>query len=138
MALVIPQIVHFDFGEDKINIFDMVSAMCTVNKGDLPIDIQWLFNGERVNSNDGLLISRTSQRISTISIESVQDRHRGTYTCEASNKAGTVKYSAELEVNGYYNFYVKNIAFLEFVAITIFNFIKSFLRLISSSKNQPV
>lgn len=79
---------------------DMVSASCTVNKGDLPINIYWLRNGQKIFSNDGISISRTNQRISILSIESVRDRHAGNYSCVAENKAGLVELSADLWVNG--------------------------------------
>lgn len=79
---------------------DMVSASCTVNKGDLPINIYWTRNGVKQFSNDGISISRTNQRISVLSIESVRDRHAGNYTCIAENKAGVVELSIYLWVNG--------------------------------------
>lgn len=78
----------------------MVSAYCTVNKGDLPINIYWKRNDRKIFSSDGILISRTSQRISVLSIESVRDRHSGNYTCTAENTAGNVEHSANLFVNG--------------------------------------
>lgn len=96
-----PQIVPFDFGEDAVFAMDMVSATCTVNKGDLPIEITWLQNGRRVYSNDGISISRPNQRLSTLSIESVRGRHSGNYTCLAKNHAGNVELIAPLLVNGY-------------------------------------
>lgn len=82
---------------------DMVSASCTVNKGDLPINIYWSRNGQKLYSNDGISISRTNQRISILSIESVRDRHSGNYTCIAENNAGSVNYTTPLWVNGTIN-----------------------------------
>lgn len=79
---------------------DMVSAHCTVNKGDLPIDINWERNGKKLFSNDGIMISQTNKRISVLSIESVRDRHSGNYSCVAKNVAGVYKHSAQLFVNG--------------------------------------
>lgn len=101
--LVLPQIVPFNFGDDEINAMDMVSASCTVNKGDFPINIYWTRNGHKIFSNDGISISRTNQRISILSIESVRDRHVGNYSCVAENKAGLVELSAYLWVNGTVN-----------------------------------
>lgn len=79
---------------------DMVSASCTVNKGDLPIKITWTRNNQSIYSNDGVSISRTNQRISILSIESVRDRHSGEFTCFAENSAGSVNYTTSLWVNG--------------------------------------
>ncbi|XP_049290927.1 Down syndrome cell adhesion molecule-like protein Dscam2 isoform X33 [Anopheles funestus] len=98
-VMVIPQIVPFDFGEDAVFAMDMVSATCTVNKGDLPIDIVWLLNGHKIYSNDGILISRPSPRLSTLSIESVRDRHSGNYSCIAMNHAGSMEHVTPLLVN---------------------------------------
>ncbi|XP_049290909.1 Down syndrome cell adhesion molecule-like protein Dscam2 isoform X16 [Anopheles funestus] len=106
-VMVLPQIVPFGFGEEQINQFDMVSTMCTVNKGDMPIEIVWEFTPtfpspgkpRKLYTNDGVLISRTSTRISTLSIDSVRDRHSGNYTCIAKNQAGMMEYTAVLFVN---------------------------------------
>jgi len=93
--------VPFDFGEETVNELDMVSASCTVNKGDLPVDIYWTKNGGRVYTNDGLIVTRNSQRLSVLSIESVRARHAGNYSCVATNNAGAITQSAMLAVNGY-------------------------------------
>lgn len=79
----------------------MATVNCAVTKGDLPIDIYWKLNDYKLmGSNDGILITRSGNRISTLSIESVRSRHSGNYTCVASNSAGTVEHSAMLYVNG--------------------------------------
>lgn len=78
----------------------MATVNCAVTKGDIPINITWRFNQSPLrNNNDGVLITKSGQRISILNIESVQARHRGVYTCIASNAAGTVEHSAELHVN---------------------------------------
>lgn len=102
---VLPQIVPFDFGADQINLDEMVSAMCTVNKGDLPLEISWIHADtsgieQKLVTNDGAVITRTNQRISMLSIEAVKARHRGNYSCIAKNKAGTSQHSAALHING--------------------------------------
>lgn len=97
---VLPQIVPFDFGEESVNELDMVSTSCTVNKGDLPLDIYWTRNGGRVYTNDGLVVMRNNQRLSVLSIESVRARHTGNYTCVATNSGGVTMSSAILRVNG--------------------------------------
>ncbi|KRF98099.1 uncharacterized protein Dwil_GK22019, isoform BJ [Drosophila willistoni] len=98
-VMVLPQIVPFDFGEESINELDMVSASCTVNKGDLPVDIYWTKNGGRLYTNDGLIVTRHSQRLSVLSIESVRARHAGNYSCVATNNAGEIRQSSILRVN---------------------------------------
>lgn len=98
--LVPPQITPFDFGEESLNSGEMASVICTVNKGDFPINITWLFNGKPVSTSDGVSILRTNKRISQLSIESVGGIHTGEYICLASNIAGNVTHSAYLHVNG--------------------------------------
>lgn len=86
----------------------MVLATCAVNRGDLPLDIIWVAsengdmkNSRRVITNDGVVITRTSSRISTLSIEQVRGRHSSNYTCICKNNAGTTQHTAELLINGY-------------------------------------
>lgn len=60
----------------------------------------WKKDGRRINSNDGILILRSGQRLSFLTIESVQLRHVGIYTCVVKSQAGLIEHSAELFVNG--------------------------------------
>lgn len=100
---VFPQIVPFDFGEDQINAGDIVSLTCSVNKGDLPMKISWYFNDKLVQNNFGITVGQVNKRLSTLSIESVQAEHAGTYTCTVENLAGSANYSTYLHVNGIEN-----------------------------------
>lgn len=67
--------------------------------------IYWIFTSnsnvtQNLSSIDGVIILRNSQKISSLNIDSVQARHRGNYTCFASNRAGIAQHSALLHVNG--------------------------------------
>lgn len=81
-------------------------ASCSITKGDLPIKIWWQFSGVgsdlnyNLTTNDGVVISRNSQKFSILAIEAVKARHRGNYTCFASNKGGFAQFSAYLAING--------------------------------------
>jgi Down syndrome cell adhesion molecule-like protein 1 len=103
---VLPLIVPFEFGDDAINIHESVSAMCSVNKGDLPIKIWWTifdyhYNVERnLSVEDGVMMTKSGQKASILTIESTQSRHRGNYTCYAKNRGGVAHYSANLAING--------------------------------------
>lgn len=96
-----PKIVPFDFGDKPANFEDSVSVNCLISSGDMPIDIEWLFNGEPVNYFAGVNVMRGGKRISLLSIDSVHAGHAGNYSCKARNKAATDEYSAQLIVNGY-------------------------------------
>jgi len=87
--------------------------MCSVTKGDTPIKIWWTFKGENddfpynLTTSDGIVITRSSQKISMLAIEAVKARHRGNYTCFAHNKAGVSQQSSYLHINGLTYFFVE-------------------------------
>lgn len=83
----------------------MATANCAVTKGDFPIEIFWLFKGRPIDSSSGVTVGDVNKRISTISIDSVSAEHAGEYTCVATNPAGIISYSANLNVNGTTCFY---------------------------------
>lgn len=95
-----PQILPFGFGDEVIDSGNMATVQCAVTKGDYPIKFSWSHNGKTIELTSGISITKTNKRISTLSIESVDAHHRGNYTCIAKNFAGTVSYSAELNING--------------------------------------
>lgn len=100
VILVPPQILPFDFGETSINTGDVASLTCSVNKGDLPMKITWLYNGTPFNYLDGIITNLVNKRLSTLSIDSVRATHAGRYSCKAENAAGYVTYDSVLYVNG--------------------------------------
>lgn len=70
-------------------------------KGDLPIAITWLLNGKEIrDESDGITILKVSPRLSSLSIESMDHRHRGEFKCMAKNKAGHAEFTTELKING--------------------------------------
>lgn len=78
----------------------MASVQCLVPSGDLPIDFKWLFNSKPLISVDGISTAKMGKRRSVLTIESVNGRQAGNYTCQAENKAKHVNFTAELVVNG--------------------------------------
>lgn len=100
--LVTPQIIPFNFGNEDVNTGDSVSAACSIIKGDIPVNIKWLHGNLTVINGDGVTITRVSKKLSTLSIDSVQEQHIGNYTCVASNKGGRTSHSTYLHVNGIY------------------------------------
>ena len=99
--------VSFNFGDEELNLYDTVSATCTVSKGDLPIEIWWtVIEADDPDLLDKILTTsdeveiRKNKKISVLSIDSVKARNRGNYTCHAKNKAGETSVSAQLAING--------------------------------------
>lgn len=75
-----------------------------ITKGDLPLQIEWLMNGVPVqNEQFGINILQNAPRLSTLSIVSLEPKHRGWFECRATNMAGTASATAELLLNGYLN-----------------------------------
>ncbi|XP_021705561.1 Down syndrome cell adhesion molecule-like protein Dscam2 isoform X17 [Aedes aegypti] len=97
-VMVLPIIMPFEFGEEPFDIYSTTTVTCAVTKGDAPIELIWLFNDHRLRTGDGVLITSNGQKISFLSIESVQSRHAGNYTCIAKNRAGQTQHSSELQV----------------------------------------
>ncbi|XP_051153620.1 cell adhesion molecule Dscam2 isoform X45 [Leptopilina boulardi] len=100
-VMVAPQITPFSIGDGPANWGDQTSVICSVIKGDRPIEITWSLNGKEITleSHPDISISRTGPMISLLSIDSVTARHAGEYSCMASNLVGFVSRSAELTVN---------------------------------------
>ena len=95
-----PILLPFEFGEEPSDIHSTTTVSCAVAKGDTPIEINWMFNGSKIFSNDGITITKSGQKMILLYIESVQARHAGNYTCVARNKAGFVEHTSELKVIG--------------------------------------
>ncbi|KAA0202266.1 hypothetical protein HAZT_HAZT008156 [Hyalella azteca] len=78
---------------------DMAQGNCVVHKGDHPIMISWLFNGQPVTISDEVQIMAMGQRSSILTIDPVKGHHQGNYTCVAANHAGAMAVHEQLYVN---------------------------------------
>lgn len=98
----------FFFGDEPANYGESTAIQCMITKGDLPLTIQWSLNGQPItNENSDIKIMKMSVRLSSLSIEALNHRHRGTFKCMASNAAGSAEHMAELNVNG--SFFLKKL-----------------------------
>ncbi len=95
-----PKIIPVTFGNPVFNEGAYAQAMCTVTEGDEPLSIKWSFHGHNISSNLGISTTNIGSRTSILIIPSVSHRHRGNYTCKASNPAGHVAFTTKLRVNG--------------------------------------
>ena len=94
-----PEIIPFEFRENVFSGQD-VQVVCNVAKGDLPVDISWYFDSKNVSHSEGVSTLWLSSSTSILIVRSATNDHSGRYTCQATNTAGTVRYSAQLVVNG--------------------------------------
>lgn len=101
LPLVAPAISALSFGDDPVYAGEAAAAQCSVPKGDMPMQIRWSKDGVELESGkDGVQVGKLGQRISTLSIEPVAERHSGEYACAASNAAGKDAQVAVLNVIG--------------------------------------
>ncbi|XP_012526071.2 Down syndrome cell adhesion molecule-like protein Dscam2 isoform X24 [Monomorium pharaonis] len=99
-VMVAPHIGPFAISDGPANWGDMVSATCSIMKGDFPVKIVWTFNDKPISLHDSdITITNINKHMSALSIESVAARHAGEYTCIATNRAGNVSHSTTLVVN---------------------------------------
>lgn len=75
-------------------------VICGVSRGDSPLRLSWLFNGESLNPSLGANVSSLDQYTSILSIPSLSHINSGEYTCVASNQASEVRFTASLQVKG--------------------------------------
>lgn len=99
MFVVSPYITPFSF-DDEANTGDNVQLNCHVGKGDVPMNISWLQDGQRIAPHTGVSIVPFGTRTSLLTISFVAAEHAGLYTCRARNMAGVAEHSTELLVNG--------------------------------------
>ncbi|XP_035788141.1 Down syndrome cell adhesion molecule-like protein Dscam2 isoform X1 [Anopheles albimanus] len=102
-VMVPPKIAPFSFGEEPMNYGESASVTCNIISGDLPIDIEWFFNGKPLtryhHELDKLKVADFGKRTKALSIDEVDARYAGLYSCKATNVASSVEYSHELIVN---------------------------------------
>ncbi|XP_043478428.1 Down syndrome cell adhesion molecule-like protein Dscam2 isoform X21 [Leptopilina heterotoma] len=99
-VMVAPQILPFTFGEEPVNAGEMASVTCVVVKGDLPLEVSWMFDAHPLGSDQSdIIVLDNGKRHKQLTIEAVSARHAGEYTCVASNLAGSVSRTAALDIN---------------------------------------
>lgn len=96
---VLPQISLTEF-ENPMDANDVATTQCAISRGMPPFEIYWKKNGVRIDPNNGILITRSGQRVSILTIESAQAQHRGNYTCIVKSQAGIIEQTIDLQING--------------------------------------
>ena len=95
-----PEMLPLSFGAAVMSEGDFAQVSCIVRRGDDPLSIAWSFHGSNITSDLGIVTTPIGGRGSMLVIPSVAHKHRGTYTCKASNMAGIRIETVELKVNG--------------------------------------
>ena len=88
------------FGSDVLNEGAFGQLSCVVTEGDQPLSISWTFHGAELGSDLDIVTTPIGRRGSMLLISRVGHKHSGSYTCQATNTAGTHTQTAHLYVNG--------------------------------------
>ena len=95
-----PDLQPLSFGRNLKNEGDFAQVSCIVSEGYEPLVLSWTFHGQDISSDLGITTMSMGTRGSALIIQSVGHRHRGNYSCQAKNSAGTKFKTIELKVNG--------------------------------------
>lgn len=82
------------------NMGDRASITCSVIKGDLPLSIKWLKDGNIIDPSQRISVTQVDQYNSILVIEQLQEFHSANYSCLVSNQAAEVESTQALLVNG--------------------------------------
>ncbi|XP_053612843.1 cell adhesion molecule Dscam1 isoform X29 [Plodia interpunctella] len=97
-VMVPPKIAPFSAGPEPAFLGDYFALQCIITHGDQPVRIEWTVDNRTANSIPGTRVSNMDRRSSTITIESIDGSHAGTYNCTARNVAGIASHTTELVV----------------------------------------
>ncbi|XP_049290913.1 Down syndrome cell adhesion molecule-like protein Dscam2 isoform X20 [Anopheles funestus] len=101
-VMVPPKIAPFTFGDEPLNYGDSALIYCSITSGDFPIKIEWYLNEVAVDQLDpfyNINQADFGKKAKALSIDGVNERHVGNYTCRATNQAEVATFSAILNVN---------------------------------------
>ncbi|XP_037907266.1 Down syndrome cell adhesion molecule-like protein Dscam2 isoform X13 [Hermetia illucens] len=96
-VIVPPNIEPFVF-QDGLAEGMRTRTVCGVSRGDPPLTLRWLKDGEPMPAHLGANVTLLDPYSSLLSIPSLSATHSGDYTCVASNPASETKYTASLQV----------------------------------------
>lgn len=96
---VLPTINPFAF-DQPVYSGDEVQVTCYVARGDEPVALSWMFNGQSFGNRPGVSIVNVGSKTSLLTLSNVNHNSDGEYRCLARNPAGTVSFAANLTVYG--------------------------------------
>ena len=91
------------------------NVLCSVTRGDSPLTIKWFKDGRLLGPStnhqvnmvssssaeySGINVIQITEYSSTLIFESLRPDHRGNYTCQASNRAGSAAITQSMIVHG--------------------------------------
>lgn len=100
-----PRVAPFAFRSDP-EAGIRIQVPCSLEEGDLPVEISWLKDGTPLPKNRGFSspssidIREYDEYSSMLVIANLRSEHSGNYTCRISNAARVATRSAVLTVSG--------------------------------------
>lgn len=77
-----------------------VRQTCFVIEGDPPLLVSWFRDGQDLESDESVRVTRIDSLTSMLAISDLTSRHSGNYTCVAKNDVAAVAETAVLLVKG--------------------------------------
>uniref|UniRef100_A0A1B0A6X7 Ig-like domain-containing protein n=1 Tax=Glossina pallidipes TaxID=7398 RepID=A0A1B0A6X7_GLOPL len=99
MWSMIPPIIEPFAFQDGLAEGMRTRTVCGVSRGDPPLKLLWLKDGEPLPDLLGANVTMLDQYSSLLSIPSLSASHSGEYTCVAKNPAAEIKYTAVLQTS---------------------------------------
>lgn len=99
-VLVPPKVIPFSFLDDQFYKGMRAHVSCAISQGDLPVTFEWLKDGDLISSDMGIFTRKYDENTESLSIENVESRHSGNYSCIIRNVAGKAMHTAQLMVRG--------------------------------------
>ncbi|XP_059226041.1 cell adhesion molecule Dscam2 isoform X4 [Stomoxys calcitrans] len=98
VTVIVPPIIEPFVFQDGLAEGMRTRTVCGVSRGDPPLKLTWLKDGEPLPDLLGANVTMLDQYSSLLSIPSLSASHSGEYTCVAKNPAAEIKYNALLQV----------------------------------------
>ena len=90
----------FSFQGDHVFEGALARLTCVVYQGDLPLSISWQKDGISIPPSLGIAVRNVDTYTSILTIDRVESKHGGNYSCFAQNQAASASHTASLVVNG--------------------------------------
>jgi len=90
---------------DSLVVGSRFGVQCVLEKGDPPVQLTWLHNGEPATNLPGVTVTPLGRFNQALVIEEIKADHAGNYTCKATSGTGDGKKfeatrTAALQVHG--------------------------------------
>ena len=112
-----PRIQPFTFLGDLVEGSKGIRQTCFVIEGDPPLLVSWFRDGQDLESDDSVRVTRIDALTSMLAISDLTGRHSGNYTCVAKNEVAAVSQTASLLVKGKFGCNVQGISYIKTVAL---------------------